>query len=1713
MQSSLANSHHSMGGSTARSLEEQLELWSELAKTLEGRLHRQTTEVEKWKRRVAETEATNQDLKDECKYKTGRIADLEQQCSARSSKLSQLAQIMTSKKTNAAEEKLVQATLKVAELEEQHKLLKRANDELSGELDEANVAMSNMRKDREKNNRLLLELSDMIRTLNRIAIDYEKIGGGDKGDGSSGQNPSSNNINVDPQDQSLKNVKRKIEAIDHDRQRLLRERDALQEERDALHEERDTLREEMATMQAKITAFEASFQSINKSRSRCSSSTCSESKDPSPPPPESFKERQCSIAKKTSRSNNDNNKPRNKKTTRSIDDFDAVAAERSVASVASVSSSSSFSTLDPPPTKKTVSLKEYEELKTAHQRALQKNQRIIDKQNQVKRDFDKALDVIEKLRCELSKRKSSLQSMEKTKSLADDLQRDLNQALDGMANLDSQVRDLQIRLTDTRKAHEEALQNNSVLKRESDARIAEMAELHEHLQQQYHDLELEYSMKIEMLETRLVDAQKEQERVLAEEKKACQERLDAAAMEGKAALDVQRKMQDDLKHEYDTFLEIHLKAEDEAKAGEKRYQEAMAKIVTLESQLLESKEAMGRDALEHQENLSKSKRAIQETARKFQKMKKDYNAALKENENTKREAADKQSEMKRGYESSIANHRRMQHDAIRSYKELRKEFDAALIDHGKKEQEALQRYQHVKEELETAKRQHQRAVTELLQSSQQTSAETNEALEKEWKKRLEQVQLDSQRQLEQVESELRQQLKALKTESKQQLDHLESNNQQLHVTVKSREDMTGKYNQLSSSYTCALTKIESLVKELLKRSVGKPMASVGKPVARRGRSPTRGRVSERIKHFEKKNTKADEKTEPVAKTSEADSTFQQDFAAILQRLGHDETSLTEPATEHDESSTSYSSVSISLDTIITPKAVKKEPCPKMFAKICEAGVQTDISGGQPFASELYFEIRHVLLWSQVNEAFRRQPRFADMPTSSVGIGLIEPEHLARLLQHIQRLRKVQESLTKRNMTQSENSKAHDINATVEKGGGSTSAKEDTGPLKSKKTSISVGKANMEVERLQGEQLRHKVHLNAATIKSQARAKDFRLLELQYKNLREQYDEAVQEKNPRPHHCPTVVHRPSPDEGEEDGSCKLHPAVSSLTSDPRRSDRAPQADGLKQQLIEAEKKLVTTKRELQACNSRLDVARKEHEQEDESFKHAMERIRVNDSWSDVLPPPAVADSTDENSIGETVDPEDDQAAAHVGRDDQAGSISSQSDQTAVIRGDHPSFESSEPSSENRFHSPVNSYMETPSSEIQSISTGKTSSLEGVLIDDATSSVLSSPQPYAQRYLQLPSSRASGVLTDPHRIDQIQLELRRAKEAAEIARTKQKEREDNLRDVIFQYKALKREHDELAEAMRKATAKKRRDLEEEKKEEVASTVSGAPSDLSETVIVQLKQELEEGHHKMSEMEYQMERAQLSAQQARNAQSEQQQNLRGVIDEYKRLQDEFMILLDQKKELEKTLQVQQRRDDAAGSISYLPSNLSCVDSSRGIHVPQTAKKAVARTTKFYREAILAPLQEMDCDDISTACGGDIWNVLQRDDDEDDDNQDQDVVYQPTQQVLSKSIPPSEKDHRGNLRSANASAVATSKATAASSNEVLHVGNVRTRIEMFESSHQPQPPPPSAPSLMIMATTATTKKKKGLLAKGLFRRGKGLIVGSLPLSNNNSGSNKSKE
>mmetsp|Transcript_44445 Transcript_44445/g.107529 ORF Transcript_44445/g.107529 Transcript_44445/m.107529 type:complete len:303 (+) Transcript_44445:3769-4677(+) len=281
-----------------------------------------------------------------------------------------------------------------------------------------------------------------------------------------------------------------------------------------------------------------------------------------------------------------------------------------------------------------------------------------------------------------------------------------------------------------------------------------------------------------------------------------------------------------------------------------------------------------------------------------------------------------------------------------------------------------------------------------------------------------------------------------------------------------------------------------------------------------------------------------------------------------------------------------------------------------------------------------------------------------------------------------------------------------------------------------------------------------------------------------------------------------------------------------------------------------------------------------------------------------------------------------------------------------------------------------------------------------------------------------------------------------------------------------------------------------LQEEKKEEIFDMPTDV-SVVSEVTMIRLHSELEEGRRRMMVMEKELERAQSSAQKAREAQTTQQKNLREVLADYNALQDEFMTVLGEKQELEKALRVNKDGEDRSDAGAHHPSSLSSRVETGGVRVSPVREKAIERTTKFYHESIVQPLQEAQCSADVANCAADIWQVLQMTGDDEEGNRDN-SHHKVSESSQPTNKPPGSRDHRGDPRS---SADDGSVNVATTTSEVRS-GAFRTKIEMFGSDDSK-----SDRTLPSSGSASSSKKKLSSSylggAKGILKKGKSLIGG----------------
>jgi chromosome segregation ATPase len=170
----------------------------------------------------------NSELKQSLTKLQGTYQELQEDSRFNEVKVSELKEILEVRGTDAVHEKLMYKSLHNAELS-----LER--DRLKMELHQATSCVQKLGEQREETKRMLLELSDIVRTLQSVRVDYDTTKAGES--------------YLTGQAMSLRNVKKKVETIMEDRRMLVTTCKKLETE----NKDKDE----------KISALEAQFHLLN----------------------------------------------------------------------------------------------------------------------------------------------------------------------------------------------------------------------------------------------------------------------------------------------------------------------------------------------------------------------------------------------------------------------------------------------------------------------------------------------------------------------------------------------------------------------------------------------------------------------------------------------------------------------------------------------------------------------------------------------------------------------------------------------------------------------------------------------------------------------------------------------------------------------------------------------------------------------------------------------------------------------------------------------------------------------------------------------------------------------------------------------------------------------------------------------------------------------------------------------------------------------------------------------------------------------------------------------------------------------------------------------------------------------------------------------------------------------------------------------------------
>jgi len=1625
----------------------EAKLYAELARELEDKLTKRNAEIMALRR-------SNKVLQQECSGNRLKISNLESQCLSRSEKVAQLSDTIATQKSNKVHERLMEKSLEIADLAEETERLK--------------IQKKNLQENQSRNGKLLLEMSEIIRMLKMIDIEYVKVGDEDN----NGFDSDSFNANSQysdftptpsedlPQDIPLENIRRKIRAIDKalaEGIEIEKENNLQKSKLEFLRQDNANLNVQIASLEVKIREQEEQLKAQEQRRNQSIQTGTSTSTDTHN---SDYTFRTVSYSDESSkevsyeefvvdngRSDSDSKDASDASEDTGIidsyrvgdaDDRDPLFTDvdRSLSTVDEcnddVSDNSSFSSLESPP-----SQDERDATKKSSQDKKNKVGIPPEEHKQLQNNFEKALDVIEKLKGDLSRHENSIlapdspdnplkEDLEKTSKEASRLEHKLEETVNKYEELKEEYHVLHDRLDneletskririDLEATYKEKLDS---LDRASKEDIEELTTRNKHLENQYNDLETEYSLKIESLQEKLIEmknsskTKKEDsfnrvdtlEQELKEHRQEMkrfqkeydamesvqQERVDTLLKEHSERMEEEKKKYNDLRYEYDTFLEIHLKLEEETEKARNHYKDSLVKIRNLESEAKKSQdtsektEANHKEIIEntkatHQEAMQKTKSAHQKELKtkesmilewktKFTKLKRDHVSAVKSHNEATQKFIAEIKEIKKDHGAAMAKQGRLRQSDAAKYKKLRREFDMSLVDYGKKEQITIHKYEESRSEYEAKMQAYERKIGEfqkLLSFSKggdnKTLQEKMKCLESEAEKKIQILQAEVTETSKCVETEANQQFLKAHAESMENIDRLMEINRKLQDQAtkqeeelekqrKDRDVATLNYKELATSYQASLQKIESLIqhrKEIIHQAEDITKDEYEKPTKSKG-----GTVMERIKQLEKKksmktNSTLNELKQDVKKNlrpiksviqdlekktgtqllqpksvlenaslentshqSGSDPGFERDFEMIVSKVGIGLSPL--------ESNLEVASVVSSVGSSITGGSILEALNKRAELYARRTGVSQDNRPQFSIANaferpNLYVILRHFMQWKEVNSNIKRLPRFQKENESDAnaedcmsrtaevtGISRI----ISNLLLHKKYFDGVQNSITRQNIvTQFDelspsrlielfpseyNTSRESISSS--EGRFLTSCNSALNEVEDKSifadqisvgsngTSASVRMAHLELERLQGEHFSMQLNMNTEEFKFKTREKKMRLLDLKYQNLRQEFEELKMEK-------------------------------SSVES--RAMHETKEIDNLQKKVLVAELTAELTKREIKQHKIHINEARRDQEENNHNLKTVMstlcdlEDFEYNDQEKhdeDIFPPGHEnQDSHEDDHYNESNDLNNGRAESDDSEDYNFHQICTSSLEPQDGEPSSFGFESKGTGEETDCPTTVHE----DGSDLEE--SHSLDALEGKpkSFDSRTRETVAETIGQSTVYYDDSEDGSDGDNSNDDGSDtinsieanldtsanSIQIELLKAKEAAEAARRKQLEREQNLRDVIFQYKKLQKEHEEALAAKKQNS-------------------SGGVMKKNGVVPNQkLVGELRQAQANVSAM-----KKELTA--ASGKYSEEKEQMQNVKSQFQSLQVDFLKILAEKQELEKAV-YQQRPGLASGVV----------------------------------------------------------------------------------------------------------------------------------------------------------------------------------------------------
>jgi hypothetical protein len=641
--------------------------------------------------------------------------------------------------------------------------------------------------------------------------------------------------------------------------------------------------------------------------------------------------------------------------------------------------------------------------------------------------------------------------------------------------------------------------------------------------------------------------------------------------------------------------------------------------------------------------------------------------------------------------------------------------------------------------------------------------------------------------------------------------------------------------------------------------------------------------------------------------SSSDLGFERDYNLIVTKLGVESSQV-----ESDlEASSVVSSIGSSLAGSAIFDAIYKrveEHAQKMEVSQERVVSQSQETKANTFqVTHIYDILHHFVQLCEVNSSVRGLPRFqkldedsknSEQPTTNLNEVGYTNKKISDLLVHKKRFESVQSSLMRQIiMTQLDelypstlielfpseyDGSRHSVSPSDL--GFSTTDVDFSNETKEERICVdenSVGTnttsdtARLEAARLQGEILSKQLHRSTEEIKMKTCEKDMRVLDLKYQNLRQEFEQMKLGKMPIP---PTNIAFLLQNENDDGASHQHSLTMSSVTSAPTGLN---EIDCLRKKVLNAELKVKYSKRKWEQHKSHVNVALKEEEvivgnlktvmspltdveDQDESnnkLNRENNNLPTNISWGLEATLSTPDEEMDADPCNEKSSFDDSHSSPPYRRSDSEDCMSNEESgliSTASVEAQDgkPAFVDSgtkETATETDYPTTVYDSNDDGSNTNNSIDENFSTSIEGNLseITDA----------------------------EPNKsIEVIQLELHQAKEAAEVARQKQFEREQNLRDVIFQYKELEKQHNEaLAEKNDSGTFRK-----------LKKRGKG---------IQTLERELKQAQANVSVMKAELE---VACEQH----SDEKEHLREVMGQFQNLQVDFLKILAEKQELEKVV-----------------------------------------------------------------------------------------------------------------------------------------------------------------------------------------------------------------